>query len=367
MKKIFEDRDWQFWFFQFVGWSAYSLITFFSLTVWDDNVTFSHIYHIFIQAVLGVITSWPLRSIYGKAFSKKLFPRIIISIVSVIALSWIWTAARMQVFMWVAGDGNVSLWSEFNDWFFGSVFVFLSWTALYFGIKYYQLHELEHKMRLEEENHAKIEQMKRMRAEALAHDAQLQMLRYQLNPHFLFNTLNSINALVKFEENNKAQKMITQLSDFLRHTLDQNHIDNVKLKDEILAVNRYLDIEKTRFEDRLNLHFDIQQEALKCLVPSLILQPIYENSMKYAISQNEDGGSIVLVASVNKERLIIEISDSGVDDKKSATQHGRGVGLKNIDQRLAATYPENYSFDHRAIENNGFKVVINIPFQVDEK
>ncbi len=359
VQELYKNNNWQFWFFQFCGWTGYSLVTFFSITYWDNNISVSHVGHIALQAVLGVLSSWPLRPLFRKSFHLPLFQRLTVAIISAIILSAIWTALRMLTFMWVSGESG--LWSEYNYWYFGSLFVFMSWTALYYGIKFYQLLVIEHQKLIRESALARKEQSKRFKAESAARNAQLQMLRYQLNPHFLFNTLNSINALVKLEENRKAQEMIQLLSQFLRHSLEQDSVEQVSLEQELATLALYLDIEKVRFEDRLKLDFDVEQKATKALVPGLILQPIFENAMKYAIAVDEEGGSIRLSAKVVDEELHLEISDSGPG--LNGDDHGRGIGLRNTRERLEALYENHFTFDTAGADPRGLTIHIHIPYQ----
>ena len=133
---------------------------------------------------------------------------------------------------------------------------------------------------------------RRLRAGALAQEAQLKMLRYQLNPHFLFNTLNAISTLILDNQNRTANQTVMRLSEFLRYTLDQDPMKKVTLRQEIEAMNLYLTTEKLRFGDRLQLEYAVEDAALDALVPSLLLQPLIENAVKYAVSPSEKGGAI---------------------------------------------------------------------------
>ena len=256
------------------------------------------------------------------------------------------------------------MWEEFNHWFYGALFVFWSWSALYFVAAYYQLHKLEHKRLIEEISLKREEQLKRLQAESLAKESQLQMLRYQLNPHFLFNTLNAINALVRLQENKKAQEMIQQLSEFLRYSLDNDTIENVSLEDEIEMLMLYLNIEKTRFEERLILEFEVEPEARKALVPSLILQPIFENSLKYAVATSESGGTIRMTAAVVNNELKLNITDTGSGINAEELEHRRGIGLSNIQKRLDVAYSSEYTFNASADDSAGFSVQMSVPYQV---
>ncbi len=358
---IYDNQDQQFWFFQLVGWVGYSLVTFFSITLWDNNITWSHVGHILLQAVLGILSSWPLRSIYRKYFRLPVWQRLLMLITASLVFSAIWTALRMYTFMLISGEEG--LWSEFNYWYFGSLFVFLSWSALYFGIKYYQLLTIEHKKLLEESAERREEKLKRVQAEGLARNAQLEMLRYQLNPHFLFNTLNSINALIKLNENDRAQKMILLLSQFLRHSLDQGSIEKITLEQELATLMLYLDIEMVRFEGRLKLDFDIEPQVLNALVPGLILQPLIENSMDHAIAINEEGGVIKLSARKIREELQLELSDTGPGTTVSKDTGKRGVGLRNTVDRLKTMYGGKYHFEDSQQSSEGYTVRIIIPYE----
>ncbi|MGK0500827.1 MAG: sensor histidine kinase YesM [Oceanicoccus sp.] len=362
-QNIYENRDQQFFFFQLIGWSGYSLVTFFGITFWDNNITLSHIGHIVLQALLGLVASWPLRAIYRRNFNLRIGYRLLLAVTASVFFSAIWTALRMYTFILMSGESG--LWSEFNLWYFGSLFVFLSWTALYFGIKYYQLLGIEHEKLLDVSEQQNVEKIKRLEAESLARNAQLEMLRYQLNPHFLFNTLNSINALVKLKENNRAQKMILLLSQFLRHSLDQGSIEKITLEQELATLMLYLDIELVRFDGRLKLDFDIEPQALQAKLPGLILQPLIENSMDHAIAVNEDGGVIRLRARKVRNELQIELSDTGPGKQVTEKIKSKGVGLKNTMERLKTLYGSKYHFQELKRNADGFSVQIMIPYETE--
>jgi two-component system LytT family sensor kinase len=359
---LHENRDYRFWVCQLVGWTGYGLATFFSITLVDDNVSWPHVGHIGLSVVLGIFTSWTLRPLYRHTFDFALYRRVIVATLAVLVLSLVWTFLRIEVFALIVGE--VAVWREFHYWFFGSLFVFLSWSVLYYGIKYYELLLLEHQKLVEESALKEREHFRRLRAESSARDAQLQMLRYQLTPHFLFNTLNSINALVTLRETEKAGEMIRLLSDFLRHSLEQDSVKSVSLERELEALMLYLNIEKIRFEDRLSLEFEIDPLALQAQVPGLILQPLVENSMKYAIATSEDGGTVRVTACVQDDQLQLEVSDTGPGIKSSANEEDYGVGLRNTRDRLETLYAENYSLSTANISPSGLAVQIRFPFHL---
>ena len=157
-----------------------------------------------------------------------------------------------------------------------------AWSALYYRINFFLL--------LEEQID------RRVRLESQASTAQLAMLRYQLNPHFLFNTLNSISTLVLLKQTERANAMLARLSSFLRYTLVNESTAKVTLAQEVETLKLYLEIEKMRFEDRLRPHFHIESETIRAQLPSLLLQPLIENAIKYAVTPREEGADIWLTA-----------------------------------------------------------------------
>jgi sensor histidine kinase YesM len=357
---LFVNRNYRFWICQLLGWTGYSLATFFSITLLDNNVSWPHVEHIAIQAALGILCTWPLRPLYRKTFQYSLPVRIVVSTIAVIAFSALWTAMRIQTFSWMSGE--TQLWREFNYWYFGSLFVFLSWTGLYYGITYYELFLSERRKLLEESAQRERERSRRLQAEFLAREAQLRMLRYQLNPHFLFNTLNTINALVRLGDATRAGEMLQLLSRFLRHSLEHGDETSTTLDRELVSLMLYLDIEKARFEDRLNLEMEIEEATKQAVVPSFILQPIVENSMKYAIGMSEQGGTVSIAARKSGGDLLLEIVDTGPGIANLEDEVGRGVGLRNTLDRLRALYENEYSFSANNLQPSGLCVQIRFPY-----
>jgi two-component system LytT family sensor kinase len=358
---LYENRNYRFWFCQLIGWVGYSLVTFLSITLADNMVSWPNIAHISMSAGLGMLTTWPLRPLYRQTFGFSISRRLVLATVAIVVLSGVWTVLRVTVFALMID--KPAIWDEFNYWYFGSLFVFLTWTVLYYGITYYELLTLEHQKLLQESALRDAEKFKRLQAETTAREAQLQMLRYQLNPHFLFNTFNAISSLVQIKENKKAQEVIQLLSDFLRHSLEQDGVENVSLEQELESLMLYLNIEKARFEDRLTLQFDIEPEARQASVPGMILQPIIENAMKYAIAQNEEGGTVSVSASVADKNLLLQVSDTGPGMSATKTPQGRGIGLRNTLERLEAIYSSEYAFDISEEDATGFTVRLRLPFQ----
>ena len=174
-------------------------------------------------------------------------------------------------------------------------------------------------------------------ARAQANEAQLNMLRYQLNPHFLFNTLNAISALVLDRRNAEAEKMILRLSNFLRHTVDSTAVQKSTLGKEVAMQGEYLRIEHARFGDKLVVEYGVPPELDDCLVPSLLLQPLVENAIKYAITPAMGAAHLYLGARAEGGRLVLSVEDDGPGMSPEPPARA-GVGLRNTRDRLATMY-----------------------------
>ncbi len=197
--------------------------------------------------------------------------------------------------------------------------------------------------------------------------ANLQTLKMQLQPHFLFNTLNAISSLVH-ENPRIADDMIGSLSQFLRSTLEISKLDEVSLREELQFVRRYLEIQQIRFGERLHIVYDIGEPTMTALVPPLILQPLLENSIRHGIESREGSGTIVIHASQRKDQLHLAIVDDGEGFKgRQLLEILNGVGLSNTKARLQELYGENHQIKLTANEPNGARVLIGIPFRIAEE
>jgi hypothetical protein len=355
-----------FWSLQVIFWIGLCLITYLTLTLWYGQTTIPHVFHTLLQGAVGLALSYPLHLLYSRIWNLDQRTRIFLSLTAVAIIAAIWTTIRMVLFIRLTREYD--LWSDFGGWYFGGIFVFLCWSGFYHGIRYFYLVQSEHAQTKIAEASVVEEHLKRLGAESDAKEAQLKMLRYQLNPHFLFNTLNAINSLIQSQQTERAQKIIVHLSKFLRFSLDNNPEMRVPLYREIDALNLYLEIEKTRFGDRLILDFNIDDKTKFALIPSLLLQPLIENSMKYAVAKNEEGGTIKIHSKLQNQSLVLEIGDTGAGEKlQSSTirySGTRGIGLRNTTDRLKAFYDEDYKFDLSINRFGGLKTTIEIPIEL---
>ena len=198
---------------------------------------------------------------------------------------------------------------------------------------------------------SKERELRTYRLESQLTQAQLEVLKMQLHPHFLFNTLHAISALV-YKKPKTADNMISRLSDLLRLSLESSGKQKVPLKEELEVLTIYLEIEKMRFQDRLNVKMDIQPRTLDALIPNFILQPLVENAIRHGISPRKQGGTIEIKTMLNEKRLLVHINDDGKgfpEANESNNRNGQGIGLANTKERLIQLYGD----DHQLILRNG--------------
>ena len=205
-------------------------------------------------------------------------------------------------------------------------------------------------------------ELKASRLRAQLAQSQLEALKMQVHPHFLFNTLHSISALLS-KDTESARKMITRLGDFLRLTLESGGAMEVTLQQELEFLNGYLEIERIRFQDRLTTTIDVDPEVLNVLVPNLILQPIVENAMRHAVARTRAG--IVEITAVARNGAVhIEVKDNGpglLVDARSVSRASWGVGLANTQARLDCLYGSEAKFELRNRPSGGLTVVLEVP------
>jgi two-component system sensor histidine kinase AlgZ len=200
-------------------------------------------------------------------------------------------------------------------------------------------------------------------AEVQARDAELRALKAQINPHFLFNSLNSISALTSIDPS-RARDMCVLLGDFLRMTLGLGEKTVVRFSEELDLLEKYLAIEKVRFGDRLRMQEDIQEESKACMLPPLLLQPLVENAVKHGIASLPEGGHVRLSAERQNSRLAILVENSWDPDAPPRRSGGRG--LKNVEQRLEARYGKDASL-HVSAGGELFQVSLSLPAESEEK
>jgi two-component system, LytTR family, sensor kinase len=237
---------------------------------------------------------------------------------------------------WVA----VSMWS---------CFILFIWCSLYFSIKQWQ-QSSEERERL-------------LRVESEVREARLLALRYQLNPHFLFNSLNAVSTLVLDGNAPAATRMLAQIGDLLRTSLDSEVTAEVTLSQELAFTEGYLAIEQTRLGERLKIDMAVPLETRNVLVPSMLLQPLVENAIRYGVAPLIEGGWIAIKSALNAGRLRIVIGNSGHRGGGEQKKNGNGIGLGNTAERLKTLYGPDFEFTLVWPEAGGCEVVLELPLR----
>jgi len=349
-QEFIENKNRFFWFLHSAGWFGFALVHYLGSLLHESRPIFVVI--ILLNAYAGWLFTLPLRSIYRRAWNLSPLKIALVVIFASYFTGVLWQVVKNLNYWEIYKHGyRPDFWLLYTQSSVWSFYIILSWSGLYFGINYYQMLQRAKQNVLKANNDA--------------HQAQLKMLRYQLNPHFLFNTLNAISTLILVNDNKTANGMVTKLSEFLRYSLDKDPMKKVTLESELDALSLYLDIEKVRFEERLNVEFIVQSGCHKALVPSMILQPISENAIKHAIAVQEDGGSIIITVSRFGNDLLLEIADNGpgAHIENGNLFRENGVGLANTKDRLQALYNGKYSLVVSENIPSGIKVNIRLPFE----
>ena len=357
---FFANKNRAFWQLQIAGWGGAMVLR--AMTSQANEKPLSFLLLVLIATITGFSISLVLSVIYRQLIHRR--PLVTWGLTG-IALAG---AVSVSAFIngWVISLYQVNSEASFTQLFLGVFYIDLTllgaWSALYYAINFY--------VQIEEQSD------RLLRLEAQATSAQLAMLRYQLNPHFLFNTLNSISTLVLLKQTEPANAMLMRLSSFLRHTLVNEAGSKVTVEQEVETLQLYLEIERMRFEERLRTEFRIAPEAGDAQLPSLLLQPLVENAIKYAVSPQEEGARITLTAQLVGQRLRITVSDTGPglqNRELRPTYPGvvtgageptsTGVGLSNIRDRLGQAYGDEHRFEIRTPPEGGFTVIIEIPYE----
>jgi signal transduction histidine kinase len=352
-RPFFEDKGRAFWRLQAAGWTGYLLLR--SVSSLSNGQSISALVPAIIEAIIGYCITLLLSTLYGYYRRLPRISGIPLTIATLGVACVAYAALEALTFPLIAPVPEIGIsLSRVVGYMFFTFTVLAGWSALYFGINFYLI--------VEEQN----DQLERLGTQASA--AQLAMLRYQLNPHFLFNTLNSISTLVLLKETERANAMLSRLADFLRFTLIYEPTAHVTVAQEVQTLKLYLEIEKMRFEARLRPVFEIDPRAERARLPSLLLQPLVENAIKYAVTPSEEGAEIAVSARLVGERVRIAVSDTGpgLIENKLGPSLSTGVGLANIRDRLVQAYGPDHRFDSRSTPGGGFVVEIEIPYQLDD-
>ena len=334
LPKFLLNRKHRFWLFQVSGWFIYGIIDLYADSQMTGPYVMStrHVWAWFFSLLAGFGLSLLIRLVYRSLYrrSYSIVTYVVISILCSIIGSLVWLTVKDIVELFLELRMPYSVWSNRAEFAFIDYMMInmlslssplFAWSFLYFGYKL-----------IEDLN---IEKGKYQETLLLAKEAQLQMLRYQINPHFLFNSLNSIQALM-YKNTALADEMLTEFSEFLRYTLEIKNELYVNLEDEIDIISKYLYIEKIRFQERLKYNVEISDNTRKIKILSFILQPFVENAIKHGFKSKQEILNIHIKSIILEGSLIITIRNSG---KWICSDEQTGIGIENVRSRLENAYP----------------------------
>lgn len=332
---------------QLTGWFTYILLMLILNRLDGREFDFNFFLNLFTTFSLGIIVSHTYREVILKLgwLEMKIFdliPRVVLT--SLLCGLAFYVVHTLMSDVIIANQKVILTPLEILNSTLNAWIIFFTWSLLYFLFHFIQ--------------HYRKEEIKNLRWQALSTEVELNKLKSQLNPHFIFNSMNSIRALVD-ENPEKSKDSITQLSNILRSSLLMGRQKVVPLSKELQLVQDYLSLEQTRFEERLKTSFEIDAKAREHKVPPLLLQTLVENGIKHGISQLADGGKISVKATKKRKNLILSIENSGFFEMKE--EHDPGFGLLNSKQRLFLLYGERGNLSIRNTENQTVLVEVLIP------
>ncbi len=344
---MFKQKHRIYWYLQLFGWLVYVLLAGVLNKVTGKTLTAELITTLFLVFTIGIVSSHLYRTTiqrlgWAKLGLLKLVPRVLIgsALFSVLfeLLYFLFTGLFIK-----GGLNAVKPVELFTEWLNWSI-LYLIWSLIYFAFHFFERY--------------KDEEIKNLLWEASKNEIELNKLKSQLNPHFIFNSMNIIRALVD-EDPDKAKKSITQLSNILRKTLQMGKHKTVSFEDEMKVVMDYLELEKARFEERLVCESNIAPGSEKYQVPVLMIQTLVENGIKHGVSQLPEGGKITLSTKIEDSTLHIRIINSG--RLKTLKSKDSGFGLVNTKQRLQLLYGSHASLKINDLNNGTVATEVVIP------
>ena len=323
-----------FWVAQIGGWIAYASSLFLTfLPAMEPGRRVAVFINKELRAVVGIVVSLALLALYRRVVREpQMVARAaVIAVVASIVAGITGYFAHGALMVGIGLQPSFDIFLEPTTMprsILEFVFAFLVWSAAYFGVAIWR--------RSQEREREAVE------ARRLAQEAQLQMLAYQLNPHFLFNALTSIRAMID-EDKARARQMVTQLAAFLRHALVERALQTTTLAAELDALRGYLAIEQIRFEERLAIETNVDAAAESCAIPAFLIHPLLENAIKHGARDNGDGPlRVKLDARVVGDALRVEVWNTG---RLSARTPDTGIGVRNVRERLARLFPSHSRFE----------------------
>lgn len=331
-----------YWICQLTGWSFYAAFSVGMTYIFGGGeiitgkfligqvivastlLFFSHLFRLYAK-----------RNNWAENKVKALIPKVILGVLLVAASTPLFINLMFRLIPFIEADTSLKL-TQYIGFTFGGFSVMSLWSTIYFAFQFVQRNRKN--------------EIEKLELRAALQEAELAILKNQVNPHFLFNALNNIRSLI-LSDPEKARKMITHISELLRYSIQFNASEKVSLSQELEIVKDYLQLESVQFNDRLSYDFQIDEDTLQVKIPPMAIQLLVENAIKHGISQLSAGGNINIAASMQDDHLSIEVTNTGQLQQKGKRE---GIGLKNLIERLQILFGQ---FADLKLENSGNKTV----------
>ncbi len=344
----------RFWPLQLAGWSFYFGINVLCSLPWWRRLDYDAFRGAFLLS--SFLASFPMYWLCHALWVRKARMRtiVLVSIFTSAPLGLLCSASAFEAAVKLSSGRPPFRWIDVITATPSGWFALIAWTSFYFGIKQYLTLEEKHRQLIA--------------TEILAKEAQLRALRFQLQPHFLFNTLNAISTLVLKNQTFAATEMIGKLAHLLRSTLDAPDLHTVPLSDELAVTEEYLAIEEVRFGDRLSVRWDIDPTLVDIIVPRLLLQPLVENAVRHGIARRPHGGFILVKTCREGDSLAVLIENEPPEESASILLDGvartGGVGLENVRMRLEQMYGASSSMHTATNARGNYEVSLHLPLKL---
>lgn len=328
-----EEENKRFWIAQLIGWAG-----FFTFALIFNILGGAPIFVSVVTAVFAFLSGFALSSAYRNFIKYKKwielapFKIFLPAVLGSLSVSVVWTASFLSFYyavLFILDTPEPFTWSNVLAQWINTFVVMFLWNILYFSYHFIQIGQ-----------RSRVEKYK---LEVEAKTAQLNLLKAQINPHFMFNALNNIRALT-LEDVPRSREMITHLSDILRYSMNYMKTPEIELKQELAIVEQFLELCDIQFEERLRYKITASEECLTLLVPPMTLQILAENSVKHGIAHLPMGGDVLINAHVENQALILEVRNSGVLKAAQKTKDNNGIGVENIYRRLKLIHGDKASF-----------------------
>ena len=369
-KRLIQKRWFQIFLLVFLGLvlghfiTGLKMITFhdsvFGSEYWKLNINFTtqvFLWGLLVYVIYTISRHFPFNE---EKWKTSLIANLIFCLLIAVIHCYLYYYSAVLIDRIQFGSSMKTIGGIFQTYYRYNLLIYWVIMGFFLSVDYYR------KYKKREQDAAELE-LKTSKLESQLVKAQLQSLKTQLQPHFLFNTLHTISGLMN-KDMKLAKKTIALLSDLLRISLDMKDRQVIRFKDELEFVNKYLEIQRTRFKDRLKIETEIQPETLDASVPTLILQPITENAITHGISPHKRPGILKIAALINAENLVLEIHDSGDGLRaKTEAENSNGIGISNTKERLRQMYPGDHTFELADSPVGGLLVRIRLPFKKFEE